>query len=74
VLLDMMMPEMDGGEVYDRPKAGDSILKAFLASSFSIKGQTSDIIRRGSNGFIQKALDLKCLSDKSQGILGSSVG
>ena len=62
VILDMIMPEMDGGEVYDNLKEIDSDIKVLLSSGYSIDGQANKILSRGCNGFIQKPFDIKSLS------------
>lgn len=69
VILDLVMPEMGGGEVYDRLKAIDPSLKALLSSGYSIDGQASEILQRGCNGFIQKPFDLVSISNKVRELL-----
>ena len=69
VILDMIMPEMGGGELYDRLKRINPGLKAILSSGYSINGKASEIMARGCNGFIQKPFDLKRLSAKANEII-----
>jgi two-component system cell cycle sensor histidine kinase/response regulator CckA len=69
VILDMIMPEMGGGQVYDRLKEINPDLKALLSSGYSIDGQAHEILERGCNGFIQKPFDLTDLSNKVREIL-----
>ena len=69
VILDMIMPDMGGGRVYDRLKSIDPDVKVLLASGYSIDGQASDILVRGCNGFIQKPFSLQVLSEKVRAIL-----
>jgi CheY-like chemotaxis protein len=64
VLLDMVMPNMGGGEAYDRMKEINPDMKALLSSGFSIDGEASEILERGCNGFIQKPFTMKELSGK----------
>ena len=64
VLLDMIMPDMGGGEVYDRLKEIDPDIKVLLSSGYSIDGQAAEILKRGCNGFIQKPFNMKELSAK----------
>ncbi|NOQ45357.1 MAG: PAS domain-containing protein, partial [Desulfobulbaceae bacterium] len=54
VLLDMIMPDMDGGEVYDRVKEINPDIKVLLCSGYSIDGQATEILKLGCDGFIQK--------------------
>ncbi len=63
VILDMVMPEMGGGEVYDRMREINSDIKVILSSGYSIDGEASDILERGCNAFIQKPFQMKELSE-----------
>ena len=70
ILLDMVMPNMGGGEAYDRMQEINPEIKVLLSSGFSIDGEASEIMARGCNGFIQKPFRVKELSRKIRGILG----
>jgi two-component system cell cycle sensor histidine kinase/response regulator CckA len=70
VILDMIMPEMGGGEVYNRLKEIDPEIKTLLSSGYSLNEKASNILARGCNGFIQKPFDLTALSGKIREILG----
>jgi len=69
VILDMIMPEMGGGDTYDRMKEINPAVKALLSSGYSINGQATEILHRGCHGFIQKPFDMKGLSQKIREIL-----
>jgi len=69
VLLDMIMPNMSGGEVYDHLKEINPEVKVLLASGYSIDGEATEILNRGCDGFIQKPFDIKKLSAKIAEIL-----
>ncbi|MBE9580569.1 MAG: response regulator, partial [Proteobacteria bacterium] len=69
VIVDMIMPEMGGGEAYDRIKEINPKVKALLASGYSIDGQATEILERGCEGFIQKPFSVKELSEKIREIL-----
>ncbi len=69
VIVDMIMPSLDGGETYDELKKIDPNIKVLLASGYSIDGQAQDILDRGCNGFIQKPFDIKRLSHKVRTVL-----
>ncbi len=69
VLLDMIMPNMGGGEAYDRMKEIDPDIKVLLLSGFGVNGEALDILGRGCNGFIQKPFSMKELSGKISKIL-----
>jgi len=62
VILDMIMPGMNGGETYDRLKEIDPDIKVLLSSGYSISGQAREILDRGCNGFIQKPFSMKAIS------------
>ncbi len=70
VILDMILPDMGGGEVYDRLKEIDPHAKVLLASGYSIDGQASEILDRGCDGFIQKPFSISDLSKKIRETLG----
>jgi len=69
VLLDMIMPDMGGGETYDRMKEINPDIKVLLSSGYSIDGQATEILRRGCDGFIQKPFNMKGLSQRLREIL-----
>jgi len=69
VILDMIMPDMGGGETYDKLKEINPKVKVLLASGYSIDGQASEILARGCNGFIQKPFHMENLSRKIKEIL-----
>jgi CheY-like chemotaxis protein len=69
VILDLVMPQISGGEIYDRLKAIDSNVKVLLSSGYSVDGQATEILNRGCDGFIQKPFRLDELSKKIRTIL-----
>jgi len=69
VLLDIVMPNMKGGEVFDRLKEINPEIKVLLASGYSIDGEANKILERGCSGFIQKPFDMKQLSEAIRTIL-----
>ena len=62
IILDMIMPDMGGGKVYDRIKEINPDIKVLLSSGYSIEGQATEILKRGCNGFIQKPFNISELS------------
>jgi two-component system cell cycle sensor histidine kinase/response regulator CckA len=69
VILDMIMPDMGGGEVYDILKENNPEVKVLLASGYTVDGHASEILERGCNGFIQKPFKMRELSVKIREIL-----
>ena len=69
VIVDMIMPHMDGGKVYDRMKEINPDVRVILSSGYSLESQAKEILKRGCNAFIQKPLNMKKLSGKIRKIL-----
>lgn len=69
VILDMIMPDISGGEVYDRLKKINPKVKVLLSSGYSTDGRVNAILDRGCNGFIQKPYNMKELSQILREIL-----
>ena len=73
IILDMIMPDMGGGEVYDTIKKIDPEVKVLLSSGYSVDGQATEILKKGCNGFIQKPFTIKSLSIKIREVLNKNV-
>lgn len=71
VILDMIMPEMGGGETYDRLKEIRPDIKVILASGYSVEGRAQEILKRGCNCFVQKPFDINDISQKIREVLSS---
>jgi signal transduction histidine kinase/ActR/RegA family two-component response regulator len=69
VILDLIMPEMGGGETFDALRGIAPRIKILLSSGYALEGEAEDIIERGCNGFIQKPFRLNDLSEKVRTIL-----
>jgi len=69
VILDIVMPEIGGGEAYDRMKEINPDIKVLLSSGFSINSEVTEILERGCNGFIQKPFNIRQLSQRIREIL-----
>jgi len=69
VILDMVMPEMGGGEVFDKLKIINPQVKVLLSSGYSLNGQASRIIDRGCVGFIQKPFTILDIARQLRKIL-----
>jgi CheY-like chemotaxis protein len=64
VILDLVMPGMGGGAVFDRIRAINPQAAVLLSSGYTLGDQTSEIINRGCRGFIQKPFSLEQLKRK----------
>jgi len=62
VILDMIMPGISGGEVFDRLKDINPGLRALLSSGYSAEGEAANILARGCRGFLQKPFQMARLS------------
>jgi CheY-like chemotaxis protein len=69
VLLDIVMPGMGGGKVYDRLKEINPEIKVILSSGYSMGGAVTDILNLGCHGFIQKPFTMRELSGKIREVL-----
>jgi PAS domain S-box-containing protein len=71
VILDMVLPDMNGGEIFDRLRAQHTSLRVLLASGYSVDGQAREVLARGGSGFIQKPFSIEALSQKLREVLGT---
>jgi two-component system, cell cycle sensor histidine kinase and response regulator CckA len=69
VILDMIMPGMNGGETYDQLKEINPSIKVLLCSGYSLNGQAKAILDRGCSGFIQKPFSFAEISKRVRQIL-----
>ncbi len=72
VILDMVMPELGGGETFDKMKKVNPKIKVLLSSGYSKDGKATEILNRGCMGFIQKPFSLQKLSEKVNDVLGNN--
>ncbi|MFO7558854.1 MAG: PAS domain S-box protein [Desulfobacterales bacterium] len=70
VILDIIMPDMDGEKVFDKIREINPRAKVLLSSGCSIDAQASAILSKGCDGFIQKPFKIKQLSLSVREILG----
>jgi len=64
VILDIIMPDMGGGAVYDKIKSINPDVKVLLSSGYSVDGQAIELLERGCDGFMQKPFTMEELSGK----------
>jgi PAS domain S-box-containing protein len=70
VILDMVMPGMNGTQIFERLKKVNRNVKVLLASGYSINQDVTELLDRGCKGFIQKPFDVFKLSQKVNELLG----
>ncbi len=61
VILDMMMPEMNGKDAFLEMQSINRNVQALLISGFSIEGDAQDLLDAGMKGFIPKPFDTEIL-------------
>ena len=64
VLLDMVLPELSGAEVFHALRATNPDARVLLFSGYSPEGEARDLIRQGAVGFVQKPFTLAELSER----------
>jgi CheY-like chemotaxis protein len=74
VILDMIMPGMDGGTTFNRIREIQPDMPVLLSSGYAMNGHAEKIMRRGCNGFIQKPYNISELSKKIRKVLDESKG
>jgi PAS domain S-box-containing protein len=72
VILDLVMPVMDGGKVFDCIREIQPHIPVMLSSGYAMDGQADEIMKRGCDGFIQKPFNISQLSQKIRGIFNSA--
>ncbi|MBN2427385.1 MAG: response regulator [Deltaproteobacteria bacterium] len=70
VILDMVMPGMDGSETFDHIRKLFPSMPIILSSGYAIDGKAAEIMRRGCNSFIQKPFNVADLSQKIRNVIG----
>lgn len=71
IILDIVMPDMGGGSVFDRIREIDPRIKVLIASGYSLDGEASEILKRGGDSFIQKPFNMSEISRKLLDVLES---
>ena len=68
-LLDIKLPDMDGGRVYPLIMEARPDLKVIVCSGYSIHGPAQDILDAGAEGFIQKPFSIAPFAEKLKEVL-----
>jgi len=71
VILDMIMPEMNGRETLLNLMEIDNKVRVLLSSGYSINGEAAEILDMGCKGFIQKPFRIEEFSRKIRDVLDS---
>ena len=69
VILDMIMPEMDGGETYTRLRQIQPDVCVILTSGYGLDSQAQEVMDKGCKGFLKKPFNLEQLSKTIREVL-----
>ena len=69
VILDMNMPGMSGGVVFEELRKLKPDVKVLLTSGYGLDGQTRELLASGGCGFIQKPFSIAVLTQKLSELL-----
>jgi PAS domain S-box-containing protein len=72
VILDLVLTDLSGSEVFDRIRAIDPDTRVLLASGYSLDGEAAGLLARGCDDFIQKPFTMEQLSLKIEELLNRS--
>ncbi|MBL0713267.1 MAG: response regulator, partial [Desulfosarcina sp.] len=72
VILDVVMPGMDGGETFDQLQTIDPDVRVLLTSGYGFNKQAEEISRKGCLDFIAKPYSITHLSGKIDKLLGNT--
>ncbi|MBD3240234.1 MAG: PAS domain S-box protein [Chitinivibrionales bacterium] len=64
VMLDMVMPELDGQQTYEKLREINADVRVLLCSGYSVDGRAQHLLRNGARGFIEKPFRKAELSRK----------
>jgi two-component system cell cycle sensor histidine kinase/response regulator CckA len=70
VLLDLIMPQMDGPETFEELKKVDSNVRVLLVSGYSMDDKVEELLKKGAAGFLKKPFDGMELSTALKRALG----
>lgn len=71
VILDLVMPTMDGAKTFEVIKEIKPAVRVLLFSGYSLAGEAGELVAQGCDGFIQKPFDLQQLSERLSQVLGA---
>jgi two-component system cell cycle sensor histidine kinase/response regulator CckA len=59
VIIDLMMPDMDGSDCLMQLRSLDPRVRVLLSTGYGLDGKVQDVLDKGGRGFIQKPYQLK---------------
>jgi PAS domain S-box-containing protein len=70
IVLDMIMPDVGGGETFDRMKQINPRAKVILSTGYTKDGRAAEIMARGCDAFLQKPFTIRDLSARISEVFG----
>ncbi len=71
ILMDMVMPELDGSQSFAVLHEINPAVKVVLASGYSINAEVSVLLKQGAKAFLQKPFSIREMSDVLEKVLGN---
>ena len=68
-ILDVVMPGMNGADLYRRLRERDRVLKIMLSTGHGLAGPAAEALALGCNGYIQKPFSLQDIAKKIRTLL-----
>ena len=69
VVLDMVMPGMGGGEVFNALTSMAPGLKVLISTGYSVEDEVKKLMKRGCKGYIQKPFSMRVLAGEIRRLL-----
>lgn len=69
LILDMVLPDMDGKTIYPLIMEARPNQKVLVCSGYSIDGPAQEVLDAGAQDFIQKPFTMAALSEKIKEVL-----
>jgi CheY-like chemotaxis protein len=72
IILDMIMPDLEGGKTFDALKEIEPKVSVILSSGYSLNSETEAIMQRGCKAFMQKPFNVYALSRTIREVMGKA--
>lgn len=70
VILDMIMPKLNGKETFIRLRKIDPGIKILLSTGYSVEGEAQEVMDLGASGFVQKPYRISTIASAVREALG----
>jgi len=72
-ILDILLPDMEGKDVYPLLIEKQSSLKVIVCSGYSVDGPEDHLLKAGAQGYLQKPFNLNTLIQTLSEVLGEKI-